>query len=266
MSCEDILQDKWHCLIKSIKQYEKAAVAYSGGVDSTLLLYAAKEALGGANVVALTLVSPVLPEQVLVNCRAIVKEPLFTGISHKEISAEPLEWEDFVENSTERCYLCKKKMYSLLTESMRDEAQYVLIDGTNVDDTAEDRPGHKALQELGIKTPLLYAGFQKKEIRKLAREIGLSNHNLPSNSCLATRIQTGLKIDAETLKLIDRAESFLLKIGFSGCRVKPRGSYVIIELQAADMEKIVTSSNRKQITSYFYSLKLGDVALSFNHR
>lgn len=266
MMCEDFIQGKWNSLIDSISQYGKTAVAYSGGIDSTLLLYAAKEALGPENVVALTLVSPVIPEQVIINCRSILRGPLFTGITHKEIPANPLDWEDFAENSKERCYLCKKKMYSLLLEVMRGKPPYILIDGTNVDDTAEDRPGHRALQELGVKTPLLYAGFKKKEIRKLAREKGLSNHNLPSNSCLATRIQTGTKIDAQTLKRIDQAESFLLKIGFLGSRVKPRGSIVIIEVEAADMEKIVSTPHRKLITTYFVSLKFENVALNFNHR
>ncbi len=266
MRCEDLIQDKWNSLIDSISQYGKTAVAYSGGIDSTLLLYAAKEALGPENVIALTLLSSVIPEQAVINCRSTLREPLFTGITHREITANPLDWEDFVENSRERCYLCKKKMYSLLIEAIRGGPLYVLIDGTNVDDTAEDRPGHMALQELGVKTPLLYAGFKKKEIRKLAREKGLSNHDLPSNSCLAARIQTGTKIDAQTLKRIDQAESFLLKIGFSGSRVKPRGSFVVIEVQAADMEKIISSPHRKMITTYFSSLNLGDVALSFFHR
>jgi len=266
MSSEDTIQSKMYCLIESMRQYEKIAVAYSGGIDSTLLLYAAKEALGAANVVALTLVSSVTPEQAVVNCRSIVRGSLFSGITHKEIPARPLEWEDFVQNSPERCYLCKKNMYSLLIAAITDEPAYVLIDGTNVDDTKEERPGRKALLELGIKTPLLNAGLRKIEIRRLAREIGLSNHDLPSNSCLATRIPTGTRIDAEVLKRIDRAESFLLKIGFSGCRVKPQGPYTIIEVQTEDMEKIIQPLSRDQIKSCFYELKFGNVALSFNPR
>ncbi len=266
MNSENVIQDKMHRLIESMRQYEKIAVAYSGGTDSTLLLYAAKEALGAANVDALTLISSIIPEQAVENCHSILKEPVFNGITHKEIPADPLQWEDFVKNSVERCYLCKKKMYSLLLAAMTDKPSYVLVDGTNVDDTREERPGRKALQELGIKTPLLNAGLRKAEIRKLAEQIGLSNHDLPSNSCLATRIATGTSIDAEILKRIDLAESFLLKIGFSGCRVKPRGPYTIIEVQAADMEKIVLPLNREQIISCFSSLKFGVLALSFDHR
>ncbi len=266
MSSGSIAMDKLDCLIESIKPYKKAAVAYSGGIDSTLLLYAAKTALGADNVVALTLVSSVLPVLAVENCCSILKEPFLRGINHKEVVAEPLQWEDFVENSAERCYLCKKKMYSLLIASMADEPGHLLLDGTNVDDTKEERPGSRAIQELGVKTPLLYAGLRKVEIRKLARRIGLPNYALPSNSCLATRIATGTTIDEDLLKSIDLAETFLLKIGFSGCRVRPRGPYTIVEVQATHMEKIVQTENRIQIGAYFSSLNLGIAALSFDQR
>ena len=261
-------QDKFQHLIDSIKQYEKVAIAYSGGIDSTLLLYAAKKALGSANIFALTLISPVIPEHVIDNCRAILKTPFFKGIGHNEIPADPLQWDDFVENSNERCYLCKKKMYSLLIEAIKDEPdpQYTLLDGTNLDDTKEDRPGRKALQELDIKTPLLDVGLRKAEIRKLAKEIGLPNHDLPSNSCLATRIPTGTPIDEQLLNRIDSAESFLLKLGFSGCRVRPRGACTIIEVQEKHMEKIVQPLSRTQIKACFSDLSFGIVALSFDSR
>ncbi len=266
MNRESMTQNKLHSLIESIREYGKVAVAYSGGIDSTLLLYAAKEALGATNVVALTLVSSVIPVHVIASCRSILRESFFEGITHIEVPAEPFQWEDFVKNSAERCYFCKSKMYSLLIGYMADEPSRVLLDGTNVDDTREERPGRRALQELGIKTPLLDAGLRKKEIRKLARGIGLPNHDLPSNSCLATRIPTGTTIDEELLKRIDLAESFLLKIGFSGCRVKPQGLYTIIEVQEVDMEKIVHPSNRDQVKVYFSSLNFEVVALSFNFR
>lgn len=268
MKPENMTEDRLRRLIDSIKQYERAAVAYSGGTDSTLLLYAAKEALGAVNVTALTLVSPVIPANVVSNCRAVLNTPLLSGIVHKEIPADPLQWDDFVKNSKQRCYLCKKKMYSLLIEAIKDEPglPYILMDGTNLDDTEEDRPGLKALQELNIVKPLLAIGLRKVEIRKLAREIGLPNHNLPSNSCLATRIQTGTSIDEELLNRIDQAESFLQEIGFSGCRVRPRGVFTIIEVQHKDMAKIVQPLVRDQIRRNFSDLDFGVVALSFDTR
>jgi len=265
---ENMTKDPLQRLIDSIKQYERVAIAYSGGIDSTLLLYAAKEALGPVNVIALTLVSPVIPAHVVSNCRSLLKTTFLKGVVHKEIPADPLQWDDFVENSKKRCYLCKKKMYSLLIATIKDEpgSTYILLDGTNLDDTKEDRPGRKALQELNIKTPLLDVGLRKVEIRKLARDIGLPNYNLPSNSCLATRIPTGTPIDEELLTRIDRAESFLQKLGFSGCRVRPRGAYTIIEVQEEHMEKIVQPLVRAQITAFLSDQKFGVVALSFDTR
>ena len=159
-------------------------------------------------------------------------------------------------------------MYSLLIATIKDEpgSPYILLDGTNLDDTKEDRPGRKALQELNIKTPLLDVGLRKVEIRKLARDIGLPNYNLPSNSCLATRIPTGTPIDEELLNRIDRAESFLQKLGFSGCRVRPRGACTIIEVQEEHMEIIVQPLVRAQIKAFLSDQKLGVVALSFDTR
>jgi len=266
MNYENIIRDKLHRLINSIRDYEKAAVAFSGGVDSTLLLYAAQKALGTTNVIALTLVSPVFPVHAITNCRAILKMAFFKGINHKEILAELLQWEGFIENNHKRCYLCKKKMYSLLIASLNNYPGYVLLDGTNADDTKEDRPGYRAVQELNVKTPLLNAGLQKTEIRKLARDVGFSNHNLPANSCLATRIPEGTSINEKLLKCIDRAESFLHKIGFSGCRVKPQGTCAIIEVQKVHMNEIIRSQNRARIKAYFLTLDFEIVALSFDQK
>ena len=194
------------------------------------------------------------------------REHFLGEVEHKEITADPLAWKKFIKNDLRRCYFCKKNMYSLLKDSMKGEDCYILLDGTNTDDIKEDRPGLKAIRELGIKTPLFDVDLSKGEIRKIAKEIGLSNHDLPSNSCLATRVPTRKTIDKEILKRINRAEAFLLEIGFSGCRVRPIGSYAIIEIQAGDVDKISRLANRDKITSYFHSLSFDDVALSFTQR
>lgn len=257
---------KLYSLIENISQYEKVAVAYSGGIDSSLLLYAAKTALSADNVVALTLISSVVPTYAVQNCRSLLKESIFKGISHREILVNPFEWEGFTENRRDRCYLCKRRMYLTLIDSMKNSPFYILLDGTNVDDTKEDRPGRKALQELNVKTPLLEAGLRKDEIRLLAEEIGLSNHDLPSNSCLATRIPTGMCIEEEMLIRIDQAESFLVREGFSGCRVKPCGKYTIVEVQASQMKEIIRPENRNRIRMFFSSLNFRSVALSLEQR
>ena len=257
---------KFARLITSIQQYDRVAVAYSGGVDSTLLLYAAKTALGPGKVVAFTMLSSLSPSYAVEKLRSVFLEHFLGEVEHKEINTDPLAWKEIVANGSKRCYFCKKNMYSLLKDSMKGEDYYILFDGTNTDDIKEDRPGLKAIRERGIKTPLLDVDLNKAEIRKIAKEIGLSNHDLPSNSCLATRVPTTRKIDKEILKRINSAETYLLEMGFSGCRVRPIGSYAIIEIQAADFDKIFHPARMNKITSYFHSLSFDDVALSFTQR
>ena len=266
MNDQSITSAKLYWLIENISQYEKVAVAYSGGIDSSLLLYAAKTALGAGNVVALTLISSVVPTYAVQNCRTLLKESIFNGISHREILVNPFEWDDFTKNSGDRCYFCKKRMYLTLIDSMKNSPFFILFDGTNVDDTKEDRPGRKAVQELNVKTPLLEAGLRKNEIRILAKKVGLSNYDLPSNSCLATRIPTGMCIKEEMLNRIDQAESFLVREGFSGCRVKPYESYTVIEVQASQMKDVIRPENRNRIKEFFASLNFLAVALSLKHR
>jgi len=261
-----VTDDRLVTLVDSLRQYKKVAVAYSGGVDSTLLLYAAKTALGKGNVVALTLRSQIIPTNAADNCRKVFCDHFSGTVKYREINADPLQWAKFVENSVGRCYYCKKKMYSILLSEMKKDDCQVLLDGTNADDITEDRPGLKAIHELGVHTPLLSNNLSKSEVRDIAKNIGLSSHDLPSNSCLATRIPHGTTIDEELLHCIDKAESFLLKIGFPGCRVKPQGLYTIIEIQADHMYKIILAQKRKQISAYFHSLSLGNVALSFKER
>lgn len=257
---------KYDRLIKAITSFDKVAVAYSGGIDSTLLLYAAKTALGSDKVIALTIISSVSPTYAVQKLRSVFREHFSVEVKHKEINADPLAWKDFVKNDLKRCYFCKKNMYSLLKDSMKDEEYHILLDGTNTDDIRDDRPGLKAILEMGVKTPLLDADLSKVEIRKIAKEIGLSNHSLPSNSCLATRVASCRIIDKEILERIDLAETFLLKAGFAGCRVKTTGSYAIIEVQAADIDKILRPVNRNKITTYFHSLNFDEVGLNFRSR
>jgi uncharacterized protein len=141
---------------------------------------------------------------------------------------------------------------------MRNEGFRTLLDGTNSDDLQEQRPGLQAIRELGIKTPLADAGFNKDEIRQLARDAGLSNHALPSNSCLATRVPPSTRITVETLQRINHAELFMLKLGFSSCRVKPQKKYTRIELQAENIENITDQTIKSRITSYFIRNNFSD--------
>lgn len=266
MSAKNVADDKLALLVNSLHQFKKVAVAFSGGIDSTLLLYAAKKALGKGNVIALTLLSPIVPSYNAENCRNVFRKHFFDEVEFRGVFADPLKWGKFVDNGLERCYFCKKEMYTILISEMKKDGYQVLLDGTNADDIKEDRPGLKAVQELDVQTPLLNAGLSKLVIRDIAKSVGLINYDLPSNSCLATRVPLGTKIDKEILDRIDKAESFLLDAGFPGCRVKPYGSYAVIEIQAVDMHGIIVPKKRHLISSYFSSLNLGTVALSFKER
>jgi len=244
--------EKFDSLLCAISRYDKVAVAYSGGVDSSLLLYAAKTALTGpGKVIALTAISPLCSSYSITGWRTVFNDHFAGEVEHREINMNILENRGFVSNNSGRCYICKKIMYSLLTSSTINEGFRTLLDGTNSDDLEEQRPGLQAIRELGVKTPLSDAGLNKDEIRQLAKDAGLSNHALPSNSCLATRVVPATKITLEMLQCINHAELFMLKLGFSGCRVKPQSKYTRIELEAGNIENIADPTIKSRITSYF---------------
>ncbi len=257
---------KYNKLLSILRKYEKIGIAFSGGVDSTLLLYAATEALGEHNVVPFNIVSGLNSRDSIESSRIVFKEIFKDASELREIFVDPMVWPEFVVNSEERCYVCKKRMYTTLTAALTAENCSILADGTNVDDLQEDRPGLRAVRQLGVVTPLVDAGLKKSEIRKLAKGFGLTNFDLPSNSCLATRIQKDKLIDVETLGLIGDAEHFLQGLGFNGCRVRVLEFLTLVEVQRKDLEAFVESKNRVQIEHYFKTLGLAKVVLSLEGR
>ncbi len=258
--------DKFVHLLTLLKHYNKLAIAFSGGVDSTLLLYAAQTALGPENVMAVHLTSTLQSKAVLIETRKTFVQNFPQLTKLHEISVDPLEWEDFITNDSERCYHCKKKMYTYFQNSMRDAGYSILADGTNCDDLLEMRPGLRAIRELQVVTPLADAGCTKLDVRQLAEKFFLSNFALPSNSCLATRIPHNTPITEKQLRLIEKAELFLHNIGFLGCRVKIYSSYTVIEVQEKDLAAFVDTNNRKRIQSYFDNLQLSPISLSLKGR
>lgn len=253
-------------LVALLQQYEKIAVAFSGGVDSTLMLHAAISALGQERVVALYALSTLNSAETIAGTRAVFSRNFPKEAVLREIEVFPLRWQEFVLNTWERCYVCKKQMYTALLASMDAEGCIILADGTNVDDLQEERPGLKAIREMQVRTPLVDVGLTKKDIRKIAKSIGLSNFDLPSNSCLATRIQQDKPIDEKTLRIIESAENFLHERGFFGCRVRIGDTSLLIEVQEKDFAAFVESGNRAAVRSYFQALKIGPVMLSLAGR
>lgn len=257
---------KFGKLQKLLQQYEKIAVAFSGGVDSTLLLHAAICALGRERVAALYALSTLNSAEAIAGTRATFAGNFPKGAVLREVEVFPLAWQDFVMNTRQRCYFCKKKMYAALQGAMAAEGWFVLADGTNVDDLREGRPGLQAIREMQVRTPLVEVGLTKAEIRRLAEKIGLSNFDLPSNSCLATRIQQDKPIAEKTLRTIEIAEQFLHKRGFQGCRVKVGDTSLVVEVQEKDLAAFVEGGNRAAVQSYFQSLQIGPVLLSLAGR
>lgn len=183
-----------------------------------------------------------------------------------EIELHPLVWPEFVANTTDRCYFCKKRMYQTFQRELESYDCAFLLDGSNVDDLKSRRPGFRAIHELGVKTPLLDARLNKDEIRSLADSYQLSNHDKPSNSCLATRVSEGTVLNKEHFLLIEACEEFLLKRGFFGCRVRPDAKDVVLEVTGAGSEELTKSSVRVEIIHFFQSMGFERVLLNLKPR
>lgn len=261
-----VIEQKYTRLLSLLAGYDKIAVAYSGGIDSTLLLHSAQTALGAANVIALYAVSNLNSQISIEATRQTFKKHFPKELRIREVELFPLTWKEVVTNTDERCYFCKKRMYTALRSTMAIDNCYTLADGTNIDDLKERRPGLRAIRELHVLTPYIDAGLTKQEIRTIAKMQGLTNFDLPSNSCLATRIAVGKVIDQQTLDVIELAEQFLHSLGFHGCRVRPKNDVTVVEVQSSQLGEFIERSNRIEVQHYFQSLHLPPVALSLKGR
>ena len=216
----------------------KVAVAYSGGVDSSLLAHAALRTLGSENVLVLHGLSQLLARYDL----ALVQDDLDRDSILKQaccqVLVDPLLWPEFVENTEQRCYHCKRRLYSLFLEEIKAAGGSVVMDGTNCDDRMSVRPGLRAIEELGVIVPLEEAGLGKQEIRSLSKHLGLPAHDRLSNSCLATRIPTLTPISPGLLRSVEKGEELLRGMGFYGCRVRPQKKGVVLHLCDQDFNRL----------------------------
>lgn len=219
------LEEKYQRLLKLIAAHGSVAVAFSGGVDSSFLCRAARDAVGD-RAIAITLVSPMMPSADRVSADAIAKQ---VGIRHFKLEDEAIE-EPVAANPVDRCYFCKKIEFGRIAETAKAHGIATVLDGSNVDDEGDYRPGLKALAEQGVSSPLREAGLHKAEIRALSREFGLPTWDKPAAACLGSRVPYGERITLEKLRAIDAAEQVLLRRGFRHCRVRHHGDVARIEV------------------------------------
>ena len=230
-------------LLTLLKEMESALLAYSGGVDSTFLLRAMQ--MSGIRSLAVTAVSELIPRADVLTALQMAGEP---GIEHRMLRTEPLSREDFVRNTPERCFLCKDDLFSELRAIASEGGYRVLLDGSNIDDTSDRRPGRKAAIKNNVRSPLIETGFSKREIRKESRRLGLPAWDRPSSSCLATRIPYGQRITKESLEKIERSEDFLRSLGFREMRVRDHHDVARIEVGAGEIDIMLIPERREVIS------------------
>lgn len=238
---------KYQNLKERLKSLGSLAIAFSGGIDSYFLLYAAKEALG-ENVLAITVNGSMYLEKEVVESKKLAR---VLGVKHIIIDADEFEIEGFVNNESNRCYYCKKAIFTKIKEVSKENGILFVADGTNADDINDYRPGLKALKELNIMSPLQEEGIAKKEIRELSRKLNISIWNKPSMACLASRIPYGVKINAENLKMVEKCEMYLYDYGYRGFRVRYHGDLARIEMNPNDIQKFISSTNNSELIAYF---------------
>ena len=255
-----LLQDKLARLRALFSEMQSVLVAYSGGIDSTFVLKVAHEQLK-ERAVGVTAVSPTLPSIELETAMRLARE---IGAGHEIVKTDQLDIQEFVQNDATRCFHCKTDLYRLLESLRRERGLAYTVDGTNLDDLGDDRPGIKAAREWGVRSPLVEAGLSKADIRALARDLGLSNWDKPAAACLSSRIPRGIPITRDKLSRIEEAEAVLHREGFRHHRVRDHGEIARLELGRDELPLLLDAERRTRVSAGLKELGFRFVTLDLD--
>ncbi len=252
---QETMQQKYERLQEILRGLGKTAVAFSGGVDSTFLLAAAKKA-PVTELIAMTMKRPYIAQWELDEAHEFIEK---LGIAQRVVEL-PVD-EEVRNNVPNRCYYCKSSTFGYFREELERMEFDTLIDGTNADDTQEYRPGLRAIRENNVRSPLQEAGLTKDEIRELSRQMGLPDWDKPSNTCLVTRIPYNTRVSDEDLRQIEQAEFFMMKQGFRQVRVRKHGDLARIEVDPGMIKSLFEDGMVAKVTEHLKTLGFKYVSL-----